>query len=1025
MVGDPLYRAIEERLGGRLDPEIFERCVVDLLWEVHPALAPIRGGEDGGMDGVIADSRAGVALPLVVTTARDVPGNLGKSLESYRRNGGTASEVVLATSRPLTARKRRNLRGRARESGFVLRQIHDHADLVGRLYRSPVWRKELLGLTGDPPALSVLPGSARPWRALELVGRDDELDRLRDAGSDVVISGQPGAGKTALLEKLAREGEGLFVVSRDIGRFADAYREQKPPRVFIDDAHLDAVGGRDSLLGKLSRLRRELDMKFRIMATTWTGHEGDVRRRLFLSREHILPVGTLERAAMTEIVRGVNPRFTDLLIREILDRSEGRPGLAVALARWAQRGELTDLVSGRLLLGEIGKDLPSPERTLDALAPFALADKHGMRLPAAAEALRWPESELRHALRPVSGAGILREVDDRGLHNRFVRVEPGGLRVALVERAYFGPRVLGMPVEPALRQVDDPLAGTRTLIQVLRRGGRVPHRLIQERLEELHSSSWSGDLWERYVRTGEEAARWVMEKHPDRAVSVGGAALEVVPDSALDALLNASSEGPPGTDDPTPIIENWVRSALPGKDALERRIAVIERLVVRNRSTHGPLGDSGIRCARRIVEEWTGNHLRYGHRPATRRAIEQKAPRMLRDVVALADRAPGIVMWAHRQARDGKLEADLPKLKDPLLDRLFPDPRYLWDDPFPTEAIRATASEFAEEWRREDPAAVARRMMYYERQRKLAGHMYPDVLGQVPDALAQRVAEPLTWLEAFADLEAPASWVQPLLEAAVTVAPASGAPWRIVAPEARYDLLCTRLAPSLPRLSETAAEHVLEAVRSVVATRHDLVPWSDLSRVWQRLLLRDSNPRVRAAAATALWRAHRGHRPSGALGELLANAVVESSDPALLRELLSADPRTACAWVLREATDSPAWRSRPETQGRTEEVEYPSGTRNRKAECLSPKRHSELLETAIRGLTIEDRRDLILAIPAHADRKFFGHLVGTDPHLYRVLLARKVPATAHLEPLRREPSEELETLIRMAREHGYTVPGDR
>jgi hypothetical protein len=48
---------------------------------------PVRGGTDAGMDGAIADD-AGPAFPLVCTTAKDVIGNLTRSLNSYLRDGG-------------------------------------------------------------------------------------------------------------------------------------------------------------------------------------------------------------------------------------------------------------------------------------------------------------------------------------------------------------------------------------------------------------------------------------------------------------------------------------------------------------------------------------------------------------------------------------------------------------------------------------------------------------------------------------------------------------------------------------------------------------------------------------------------------------------------------------------------------------------------------------------------------------------------------------------------------------------------
>ena len=924
------------------------------------------------MDGAMSDARGGPPIPLVATTGRNVIGNLTKNLKSYRGRGGTAGEAVVATSQALTGPKRTNLMIRAEELGFVLRNIHDQADFVGRLYRDPVSRGELFpGLTGNPPALSVFPGSPRPWPATELLGRDEELEWIRGAEGDVVLSGQPGVGKTALLGTLAREGHGLFAVSRDIGEIADACREFDPDRVFVDDVHLDPASPRDSVLSKLVRLRRELGMRFRIMVTTWPGHEIDLRGTLYLADDRVLSVKPLERGVVADIVRCVNPHFIHELVGEILNQSEGRPGLAVTLAQWALRDELEDLVNGRLLLREIARDLPQPDSTLDALAPFALAGTYGMTLPAAAQPLGWPENDLRAALRPVSGTGILHEADESDPDRRFIGVKPEALRVALVERAYFS-GVLSMPVEPALEQAGDTGPFTHTLIEVLARGGRVPHGLIRSRLEELHGVNWPGGLWERYVGTGKEAARWVLEKHPDRIGSVARAALAVVPDIALDGLLNDSGRGNFGTGDPTRVIDSWIRSGLPGRDAAERRIRLIERLAAHIRSapaeygelwsnrrlsetdlfgaafslevtawhenplddmsllvTSGSLranevrelarvwptaldalrvlGDDGVRCAREIVEEWTVKLGIRGEDPETIPAARKEAPGMLQDVIELADGAPGVVMWAHRLVRLRILEAEPPGLDDPLLDMLFPEVELR--DSFHDEAVLASARELANEWRREGPRTVARRMMYYERQRELAGHSYPNVLEHLPEEIAQRVDRPSNWLEAFLDQRVPASWVQPLLEGAVAASPTSDTPWELVAHDTDYALVCARVGLSLPGLPESAVAHILEALRYVVSVRHDLVPWGDLSHEWQCRLLRDTSARVRAAAAAGLWRVHRGIRPSGALGRLLWDAVVESGDASLLQELLGADRMVARAWVLQQARASSTQRS--------------------------------------------------------------------------------------------------------------------
>ena len=373
MVRDPLYRSIESRLGERLDPELFERCAVELLREAYPGITPIRGGDDGGMDGAISIG-AGAPLPLVVTTGKNVIGNLTRSLGSYRRTGGSARQAVLATSQALTGRKRRNLRKRARELGFTLRNIHDHADFVGRLYRNPLWRRKLLGLTGDLPALSVLPDGRRARPHMRLVGRDGEMDWLRSKAGDVVVVGQPGVGKTALLEALAKEGGGLFPIatftrsvmaeaSGDMRQIADAFREQRPPRIFVDDAHL-----RGSLIESMARLRDDIGAEFAIVATTWPSHEGEARRQLYCSSERVLRVGGLDRKTAEKKSCGkCMPDSPTLWLARFSTRAltmlptddprsaeyhsggHVRPGLAVTLARYASLGDLADLADRQIV----------------------------------------------------------------------------------------------------------------------------------------------------------------------------------------------------------------------------------------------------------------------------------------------------------------------------------------------------------------------------------------------------------------------------------------------------------------------------------------------------------------------------------------------------------------------------------------------------------------------------------------------------------------------------------------------------
>ncbi len=136
MKQDAFYLSIVDGLSRNLDPDLFEACVTDILRTEYPTLVPIPGGTDAGQDGAIADG-LGVPFPLVVTTEKDVIGNLTKSLKSYLKDGGRRRKAVLATSQALSPRRRRNLESRAEELGFELVQTYTREAIAIRLYLSP------------------------------------------------------------------------------------------------------------------------------------------------------------------------------------------------------------------------------------------------------------------------------------------------------------------------------------------------------------------------------------------------------------------------------------------------------------------------------------------------------------------------------------------------------------------------------------------------------------------------------------------------------------------------------------------------------------------------------------------------------------------------------------------------------------------------------------------------------------------------------------------------------------------------
>lgn len=1054
MLRDPLYRAIEKRLSEeRLDPELFERCAADLLGTEYAGLAPVRGGGDAGMDGSIPSADS-APVPLVCTTGKDVIANLTRSLHSYMKHGGGSRSVVLATSQSLSPTRRRNLENRARELGFTLLNIHAQDDFVNRLYRSAEWRLELLGLTGDPPALSALPRSQRPFASQPLLGREPELEWIRTQGGDCLLVGQPGAGKTAVLSTLALIGEGLFVITDELGRVADAVRTQVPNRIFVDDAHR-----RQDLLLELRTLREEIGAAFRIVATCWPGEREALQRSMGLPVEAVRDLPLLPRKVMADIVRATGITGPDLLIAEILNQAQGRPGLAVTLSLLSLQQGTADLATGQFLYHDIVRDLRGlvGEKVVPVLAAFAVGGRAGMQMATVAQALSLSVVEVWDMTTQIAAGGVLRETPGKTL-----AVEPAALRDALIRSVFFA-GAHSLPIGPLLDAAPDRACAALVLARARQRGTNVPDALLRAQLEGcIPSSQWlqgeSRKAWLTYAYSGPEAVDWILDHYPDLLDVIAWAGLAQNPGRTIRLLLAQAvgddRELPGHPEHPLRILQDWVKAGRPATDAaLDRRRHVLDVLLHSARegtvdpdvarrtlpivftpeydvteddpitqdaftfqSSHLTstelqmllarwpdaleilriVGLDGTRELDPLVRLWAFPGMLRGH--VSDEVIEVArtgAEQMLEDIAALGRDHSGIVTWTARLAERAGLTPSLPEDREADFQVLFPKEDFRGDHTARLRRQHAAADELAARWAGENPTTVAARLTRYDREAVLSGHRWPWLTDVAAEGIARRAADQIEWIDALVANEARPELVAPFLQRMMEAGGGQvGYVWHRLFDTVKYRWLCLSVAlraPSLP-------DDVLARTLASISKAPELVEWACLrsevpAGVLARLLQHEAGA-VAAAAAKGVWAAGEPGQVPADLYKSWRSAVVEHvKSDYILEAVFAHDPTIARDWLVARAREDEQFWSR----------------------------HDDAFEKAVSVLDVETRRELLSTLRAGAGPVgLFGMLVGDNPELFRILLSRKELESVHLEPLYGRPTQQWAKMVKIALEAGYS-----
>jgi hypothetical protein len=1045
---DPFDRQIVAALEEKhFDPHTFEACMGDLLRTVFPGLVPVPGGNDDGIDGAIADGR-GEPYPLVCTSAKDVIGNLTRSLDSYVRRGHQRRDVALATSQQLTPQRRFNLDRRAADKGFQMLQVFDQRAIADRLYSNSRWCRDLLGLTGKPSALSRVPKTRRPLLDIKLVGRDADVQWLEETAEDRLLYGPPGSGKTYLARHLAKQGRALFLTSTDESHIAEALREQHPEIVVVDDAHSNY-----EQLAVLRLLRdREIGARFSILAISWPGGKDRVAEALgALSEDRIRRLELLSFQDIVEVIRETGLEGPDEVIRVLADQAANKPGLAVTLALLCLQGDWQKVVKGEALrttLMPLFEDLVGRKAT-PFLAAIGLGGDRGMSLAAVEEALGLPSVEIWEMANHLAAGGVLAEVETNVL-----AVWPRDLRSALLRQVYFGGSLARPDYRSLLEQAPSFPHAVQAVLRAVHREAEVPAQELRELVLRSGPTEivpgWSSgagvEVWRMYTALGEEEARWALKHYPKDPVDLAREALLHAPRVAIAKLLERSVDAVgqlhSQPSHPLRILKDWIEE-LDAEDPIQRRKDLVRRARAYLRGggdhvvgchalflalsprlegmTNEPLQRSvtlrsgllSLEQIREMSAVWEEARDAVGPIDAktwpylsgslwnwiypSSGLVSQDVPEefeelmpafageILRDLAAEVKGSPGLAAGLTRLAR--RMDLDLSLDLDPVFELLYPkDPEDVADMERCEAAEGVAIRQLATQWISESqPSKVAKKLAWFENEADLIAHRkWPPRPQELCGLIAADTPEPARWLDAFIDSEIPSRLVQPFLEKTVTLRTESSE--RSIERSFRVDAL-SPFAASLVLGQHDSPEHLRDLALANIAD----FPW-----MVRQLCSREQTP-VETLQAMLL---HKNWEiaVSAAIGTWLADPRGE------IREALAEPWRAA---ILRASGDEDVLESAgvkywlSEILKRDPEIAFSWLRKLFREHSLKPFRFRKrsVVGQALDILEIDHRLALLEFLDDPKDRLLVG-VVGRELVVYQKLLS-----LAHLRPFHMEPLE--------------------
>lgn len=463
------------------------------------------------------------------------------------------------------------LLAQARQLGIDLETLSSHVASGSEDLREEL---TLLQESIARPVLSPFSPGTRPQHGNPLKGRDAEVEKVRDSQDDVILYGQPGSGKTALLEHIAGESEARFAVSTDSDEVVHAVQLEPPTVVIIDDA-----GSREDLLDRLSHLRREHDLSFRIIAVCWPFDRESVSTHLQHRKSVEIELGKLPRPVIAEIIKEIAAargiRVSNDFIRIAASQSRGMPGLAASITTSTLDSDPAMLVSGELLLKDLAPVLinAAGNDAIEILAAFAVAGDAGIDYSSVGAALDIRTLDIRRHVERIKHAGVLEQIaTDR------MRVQPEFLRSALLVRAFFSAGSTNLPEEIFRRLSEAPGVSASSVKEMVFAKYRAGGEISETELREAIKAENEMQVWEAYAQTSAENCRWVVSEVERYSDSIIDSALRFIPEEIVPKLLSAIDselQDPDSTHiNALASLENWIHGTT--RDAVRNRKILLD-----------------------------------------------------------------------------------------------------------------------------------------------------------------------------------------------------------------------------------------------------------------------------------------------------------------------------------------------------------------------------------------------------------------------------------------------------------------